>query len=179
MPFGLSPRMRGNPLFGVLEPRDEGSIPAYAGEPCFWGGDMESIRVYPRVCGGTHRWKPPVKRKLGLSPRMRGNPEGRRVPLCWYGSIPAYAGEPPTAASHGSIPSVYPRVCGGTGACNAMREAKPGLSPRMRGNRDGGGDSVGWGGLSPRMRGNPNLIAKTAGRCRSIPAYAGEPASPF
>ena len=52
-PIGLSPRVRGNrsvcqpplPLYG--------SIPACAGEPVTFPSRNPSIRVYPRVCGGT------------------------------------------------------------------------------------------------------------------------------
>ena len=76
----------------------------------------------------------------------------RRVAM---GSIPAYAGEPHTAAGLPRPGVVYPRVCGGT-TC--------GLRP---------GDSV--EGLSPRMRGNLPRSSPASGQHRSIPAYAGEP----
>ena len=73
------------------------------------------LQVYPRVCGGTNEDTPLLPRRYGLSPRMRGN-------LCQFhiipqnvGSIPAYAGEPPSAMVQMPPVPVYPRVCGGTG----------------------------------------------------------------
>ena len=54
---------------------------------------------------------------------------------------------------------VYPRVCGGTSSGMAATLTKPGLSPRVRGNRISG-----WRGLD---------------RPRSIPACAGEPRTKF
>ena len=52
---------------------------------------------------------------------------------------------------------VYPRVCGGTPGHSPQPKLRAGLSPRMRGNHPG--VSVSWH------------------RNRSIPAYAGEPAT--
>ena len=92
---------------------------------------------------------------VGLSPRMRGNPEypaGRCHPRR---SIPAYAGEPRPSGRRNAPPEVYPRVCGGTVRTQAGDVAPQGLSPRMRGNH------------------YPAQNART--RARSIPAYAGEP----
>ena len=71
------------------------------------------------------------------------------------GSIPACAGEP-TARRYGDyMPTVYPRVCGGTGDISPVFPHNPGLSPRVRGNLE-----------LPRV-GPANQ--------RSIPACAGEP----
>ena len=53
---------------------------------------------------------------------------------------------------------VYPRVCGGTIPAHCSIRRGGGLSPRMRGNR---------------IRRKPELR-----RYGSIPAYAGEPATP-
>ena len=52
-PEGLSPRVRGNhENRGLLVAADR-SIPACAGEPGEGGGRFHSVKVYPRVCGGT------------------------------------------------------------------------------------------------------------------------------
>ena len=50
---GLSPRVRGNPLYRLRSGECRRSIPACAGEP--EGGPVRRRRrqVYPRVCGGT------------------------------------------------------------------------------------------------------------------------------
>ena len=54
-----------------------------------------SVKVYPRVCGGTLPANVHARMMQGLSPRVRGN---RRNPICGRPgarSIPACAGEPP------------------------------------------------------------------------------------
>ena len=80
----------------------QGSIPAYAGEPShnLTGGTM--IQVYPRVCGGTLFCAMLSGSLAGLSPRMRGNRAQRGRRGSGRRSIPAYAGEPPTALGGGS-----------------------------------------------------------------------------
>ena len=147
--------MRGNP-----DPTQAGiivdwSIPAYAGEPSQLRITPCDPRVYPRVCGGTHRRRNPGRERGGLSPRMRGNLDDIKQLAYPFRSIPAYAGEPKKCGHRWIARTVYPRVCGGTlwlGDC-----------PRAD------------GGLSPRMRGNPGRPAPAYRRERSIPAYAGEP----
>ena len=52
-----------------------------------------------------------------------------------YGSIPACAGEPITAAMYAQMDEVYPRVCGGTDNILGVITKVVGLSPRVRGNR--------------------------------------------
>ena len=155
---GLSPRVRGNPLPGHGKGRGDRSIPACAGEP--WDERLMamSARVYPRVCGGTGVARLGFGIGRGLSPRVRGNPgyavrrPGRRR------SIPACAGEPARLWTGRGSTRVYPRVCGGTPDRVTPIALPPGLSPRVRGNRD-----------------NPLGAVYDAG---SIPACAGEPHRP-
>ena len=111
---GLSPRVRGNRRGDAGRRQRQGSIPACAGEPRVHRLTRRPIRVYPRVCGGTHRPAVDAGVGLGLSPRVRGNRGQRRYRYAQPGSIPACAGEPP-AGNRGRRPAgVYPRVCGGT-----------------------------------------------------------------
>ena len=93
----------------------------------------------------------------GLSPRVRGNPQGRTAGEPKDGSIPACAGEPVIKSLSTVSVTVYPRVCGGTRWWTASRMLARGLSPRVRGNH---------GALIPYL-----------GIERSIPACAGEPRS--
>ena len=86
---------------------------------------------------------------------MRGNHLDNRPTAAALGSIPAYAGEPLTAAECIRIRMVYPRVCGGTPPPPAANALSAGLSPRMRGNLAALGSEFEADG--------------------SIPAYAGEP----
>ena len=74
--YGLSPRVRGNPLHNYAQVALTGSIPACAGEPLqpVRPGCME--QVYPRVCGGTECGIQTLARVNGLSPRVRGNRSG-------------------------------------------------------------------------------------------------------
>ena len=131
------------------------SIPACAGEPPAASSSRRSSWVYPRVCGGTHRGRCLGDSSLGLSPRVRGNLKQIRQIEHSLGSIPACAGEPVAAAVGPARSGVYPRVCGGTGWVRVRRGVRPGLSPRVRGNR------IGMPGATCRAR--------------SIPACAGEP----
>ena len=91
--------MRGNPAIMSPKAAGVGSIPAYAGEPgcgrgmlvdtgvyprvCGGtdGGDGRTAMcgVYPRVCGGTRLRIAKADFPTGLSPRMRGNPNCRRL----------------------------------------------------------------------------------------------------
>ena len=92
--IGLSPRVRGNPLYRRRRNPSSGSIPACAGEPSPSSASILLFKVYPRVCGGTPsgELKPPSEQ--GLSPRVRGNPISQHVLHACIGSIPACAGEP-------------------------------------------------------------------------------------
>ena len=152
---GLSPRVRGNLSRGTVMSRGTGSIPACAGEPPTSPATVATPEVYPRVCGGTSSSGTPACTNVGLSPRVRGNPKSGHHSGCSARSIPACAGEPrwPGAATRG--PSVYPRVCGGTGCAFEHVYTSLGLSPRVRGNR-------------------PSALAEQL-TLRSIPACAGEP----
>ena len=90
---GLSPRLRGNDRSKTVSYRQPGSIPALAGERLAPPFRPESIRVYPRACGGTfcthRRWAS----GRGLSPRLRGNVFCDLPLTIDKRSIPALAGE--------------------------------------------------------------------------------------
>ena len=172
---GLSPRVRGNPdeCLRIFDIR--GSIPACAGEPARAGRPGASCRVYPRVCGGTPAPSNPWRRRRGLSPRVRGNPQPVIYAPPPPGSIPACAGEPIGEAAALLGTKVYPRVCGGTLTACALPQPWQGLSPRVRGNL-GPHRAAGLGRRSiPRVRGNLYHAHDEAQTCRSIPACAGEP----
>ncbi len=133
---GLSPRVRGNRVWGNALVEIERSIPARAGNrrqtisrtsargsiPARAGEPQRRLRltcppgVYPRACGGTYASEWAVEQEMGLSPRVRGN---RRLSAAFYlksGSIPARAGEPSSSCAGTLLLKVYPRACGGTSA---------------------------------------------------------------
>ena len=71
---------------------------------------------------------------MGLSPRVRGNPNWKATMIASERSIPAGAGEPNRWQSTRGQKSVYPRGCGGTGGDVCDIQIVCGLSPRVRGN---------------------------------------------
>ena len=152
---GLSPRVRGNLAGRVRSAMAARSIPACAGEPRMQFRRNRTVKVYPRVCGGTQAkmLRQPVA--VGLSPRVRGNQITTPPPKGNGGSIPACAGEPTSASPVAHATRVYPRVCGGT-------ELGQGKHRHVQ-------------GLSPRVRGNPMRWLRRIATWRSIPACAGEP----
>ena len=153
---GLSPRVRGNPDDAVRLALAARSIPACAGEPSATTDCIpRSVAVYPRVCGGTRHVRERIWSRVGLSPRVRGNPFHGHGGGSSRGSIPACAGEPCCISARPRCAGVYPRVCGGT-------------IPRAYVS------SVGEG-LSPRVRGNRHRLHRAGPRGGSIPACAGEP----
>ena len=114
-----------------------------------------AVSVYPRECGGTASCCNHRNLRIGLSPRVRGNPGRPTTNRNSVRSIPASAGEPGCWCPVCICPKVYPRECGRTGR---SRNTNPGHR-----------------GLSPRVRGNPPLgLGRSLAR-RSIPASAGEP----
>ena len=74
--WGLSPRVRGNPVVPVFVCGWVWSIPACAGEPSHIPASRTFRPVYPRVCGGTVTSPNISLSAFGLSPRVRGTPWG-------------------------------------------------------------------------------------------------------
>ena len=142
---GLSPRVRGNPAASRAARHYHRSIPACAGEPLAHPQLLDALKVYPRVCGGTHYYTRTVQDADGLHYYTAG----RR----W--SIPACAGEPGILIQGNETLEVYSRVCGGT-----PPPSPPAARPK---------------GLSPRVRGNPSAPPAGRFVDGSIPACAGEP----
>ena len=91
---GLSPRVRGNPVVPGPVVALARSIPACAGEPHSNATGRRGRRVYPRVCGGTDLGGTLDGGQVGLSPRVRGNPNDGYSAYGQSRSIPACAGEP-------------------------------------------------------------------------------------
>ena len=107
------------------------------------------------MCGATSRRHPAPTPRLGLSPRVRGNPPSAATATVRSRSIPACAGQPRSLTIIPFSCWVYPRVCGATIT-----------APTGRGIA---------GGLSPRVRGNRNIYMCDTDSIGSIPACAGQP----
>ena len=130
---GLSPRVRGKLIGGQEGSIGVGSIPACAGEARVGGNSHRQPPVYPRVCGGSLMRRSSITRKPGLSPRVRGKPNGLSGPNPAIRSIPACAGEARPCTGGSSSAWVYPRVCGGSFYAVRVNLGRAGLSPRVRG----------------------------------------------
>ena len=131
---GLSPRVRGNRNWRPLTMLTFWSIPARAGEPRRIAILKQLKGAYPRACGGTHFPALISAPQVGLSPRVRGNPERLNLVADDPRSIPARAGEPCSCSPSPRATSVYPRACGGTHILLHNVKLGKGLSPRVRGN---------------------------------------------
>ena len=71
---GLSPHMRGKLHESKTDQPCAGSIPAHAGETSTAYALNNTVRVYPRTCGGNCSGPTPIAQIRGLSPHMRGKP---------------------------------------------------------------------------------------------------------
>ena len=172
MRIGLSPRLRGNPVFLGVVAVHPGSIPAPAGEPAIATESTLILPVYPRACGGTIVLMPhsPSVTGLsracggtqpcltlwtcnaGLSPRLRGNQRLSVVCQIRYGSIPAPAGEPRRHAHHFVKARSIPAPAGEP-SLSPGHSFIPQVYPAPAGNLPCGRSSYGQMGLSPRLRG--------------------------
>ena len=130
---GLSPRVRGNQRRRRRPLVSPGSIPARAGEPLGLVSPHCGHWVYPRACGGTELGAVFDRSGSGLSPRVRGNPQGVGHREGRDGSIPARAGEPAARTRKMYWIRVYPRACGGTANAVAKVITPVGVYPRACG----------------------------------------------
>ena len=150
-----------------------GPIPACAGQPLLVLGIRLILRAYPRVCGATDedRLHPPTP--AGLSPRVRGNLQGRDGAARSRGPIPACAGQPRLVLRHFLVSGAYPRVCGATNLFRVRVAPAWGLSPRVRGNRDGDPDDLPLAGPIPACAGQPHLPAGARSWAWAYPRVCG------
>ena len=125
------------------------------------------------MCGGTGYSSPVSRARDGLSPRVRGNQRAAGAGGIAMRSIPACAGEPPTAAAVPPKCEVYPRVCGGTAFAGMTMAARKGLSPRVRGNLLDDLTGAGWQRSIPACAGEPAVVIATAAFSRVYPRVCG------
>ncbi len=171
--LGLSPRVRGNPLAGGNAGVLQRSIPARAGEPRLLRFPHSVAWVYPRACGGTPLFARRSGRCRGLSPRVRGNHGKNRSRATNVRSIPARAGEPAPPSPDSPSDRVYPRACGGTATRPAQHITLPGLSPRVRGNRQPARHVQSVHGSIPARAGEPYMVRKWHARYWVYPRACG------
>ena len=171
--WGLSPRMRGHPASTRPPGRSPRSIPADAGPPEATRPTGSVHRVYPRGCGATPGASGKSGSTRGLSPRMRGHRFSEVHVDSAERSIPADAGPPPKTSRFKSLSRVYPRGCGATGRADRRREARRGLSPRMRGHQGFSGVGLSDLGSIPADAGPPFSRASSSEAALVYPRGCG------
>ncbi len=154
-PAGPSPLSRGSR--GMSEERclRRGSIPAFTGEPRCARRTAAITPVHPRFHGGARPLACGFSQIWGPSPLSRGSLFYLDIDVQGGGSIPAFTGEPHLATGLSDTSGVHPRFHGGAQAGIPIGDLFDGPSPLSRG--------------SHRPRCGPRV------RCRSIPAFTGEP----
>ena len=157
VPFtaGLSPRARGNLTMSERITFFIGPIPASAGEPGIRIVIGFFKRAYPRERGGTAARTSSSGLPTGLSPRARGNRQGRGDGDRRRWPIPASAGEPLGDEGLKTLRLAYPRERGGTPKKEESVIELVGLSPRARGNPEERVLGYPWLGPIPASAGEP------------------------
>ena len=175
--LGLSPRVRGNRgSMGQLH-LVQGPIPACAGQPSVVTPRERRYRAYPRVCGATMATAAFQWCRGGLSPRVRGNPDDAQELTRGSGPIPACAGQPWLRCAGFRGGGAYPRVCGATAWQSRLQLSEPGLSPRVRGNREGRIIALYGLGPIPACAGQPQPGRPARPFRRAYPRVCGATAS--
>ncbi len=130
---GSSPRVRGT----LIEVAGVGGvariIPAGAGHTFHAQSAHRARADHPRGCGAHVGWRKPIIRRPGSSPRVRGTPITRKLPLVSRRIIPAGAGHTRLRGSANSMWADHPRGCGAHEASSACLRVRYGSSPRVRG----------------------------------------------
>ena len=150
---GSSPPTRGTSPRCCIAPKPPRFIPAYAGNMPFRCGTLGVGAVHPRLRGehpSQHSMQIQVN---GSSPPTRGTSRGLRQRRNSRRFIPAYAGNMRQPTAPRSWDAVHPRLRGehSTALCSVDSSA----------------------GSSPPTRGTSISIISLGGKCRFIPAYAG------
>ena len=172
---GLSPRVRGTLQRSKIPTSRTRSIPAGAGNPTSTPRILSVIRVYPRGCGEPRNFRAIRRQLMGLSPRVRGTPERHRDRAELRGSIPAGAGNPYASIFHRMMDEVYPRGCGEPETGPIPPYDPGGLSPRVRGTLQKDPRKLPQGGSIPAGAGNPATPTAARWIFRVYPRGCGEP----
>ena len=130
---GSSPRVRGERSQTIVRVLSGRIIPACAGRT---GGVMPrafAASDHPRVCGANRRRDAKGFRRVGSSPRVRGE-RCRVLQQDGIGRIiPACAGRTRAGMPERQLRKDHPRVCGANGLCEPLVNRGSGSSPRVRG----------------------------------------------
>ena len=166
--------MRGTPRLARLAIRNNGIIPAYAGNTVTWYAASVPAPDHPRVCGEHSCITGESASSGGSSPRMRGTRVGRPPLVQWDGIIPAYAGNTGSGSCSGRGSWDHPRVCGEHPKSTEGSTPVVGSSPRMRGTHVVEQDFKRVAGIIPAYAGNTSSTARRPPARRDHPRVCGE-----
>ena len=88
-------------------------------------------------------------------------------------TIPAHAGPPSAEDGYICVLEDYPRVCGATAWKNSPLQNFRGLSPRVRGHRQGAGSASVGRRTIPACAGPPYRLSRQTHRCEDYPRVCG------
>ena len=170
---GLSPPTRGIRGARARRVSENGSIPAYAGDPAGKGNPLARFAVYPRLRGGSCAASMARTGRTGLSPPTRGIRSYMPSMTPVSRSIPAYAGDPFGGRVRRLAEKVYPRLRGGSSRRRSPSSSPWGLSPPTRGIRGVHAPQVGYERSIPAYAGDPSIVATRMGASRVYPRLRG------
>ena len=171
---GLSPRVRGTPVFSPSVCVRFGIIPACAGNTRVLALRLREVRDHPRVCGEHSAGISASQNALGSSPRVRGTHGQLGVLHHDVGISPACAGNTPRSSSCSARRRDHPRVCGEHEFSASSSAIRAGSSPRVRGTRGLGILLRQLGGVIPACAGNTVLGSGFLERGQDHPRVCGE-----
>ena len=151
---GSSPHTRGTPDEVHVDARENGIIPAYAGNTPWEAAYRVLAWDHPRIRGEHGASYYVMSPAQGSSPHTRGTPIDYRNPLAEVGIIPAYAGNTPFPRAPRARTRDHPRIRGEHSGQVAMIALDPGSSPHTRGTHDGRESFGISGGIIPAYAGN-------------------------
>ena len=125
--------MRGTFIVGMAGGKQDGIIPACAGNIDITITSYSFDRDHPRVCGEHLNGFPFAVELTGSSPRVRGTLASHTDAVLDTGIIPACAGNIERKHGRKHSPQDHPRVCGEHQRRDADGDTYWGSSPRVRG----------------------------------------------
>ena len=158
--------MRGSPGAATIGDIAHGIIPAGAGLTRCVLATSAFYRDHPRGCGAHMLSTSKLSRELGSSPRVRGSRSSASSMGTCAGIIPAGAGLTNFNVSMPSNARDHPRGCGAHRKSRALKSAREGSSPRVRGSPKPEQAYLIWAGIIPAGAGltyEGNLYAFNGG----------------
>ena len=171
---GLPPRVRGERRSRRFDPRVARLTPASAGRTRRLASSRQTPKAYPRECGENPSGIWPNERFPGLPPRVRGEPSSSMTNTSVSRLTPASAGRTERCESFRLDPSAYPRECGENLVSSSDPPPKPGLPPRVRGERLSAPTHPSASGLTPASAGRTESWTSSPNRPRAYPRECGE-----